>query len=287
MHEILMGFSLTYWSDDAVIEGIEEIAAANFPGFEAPPSIVARYEERLDVFREILERTDLELVAIYNQGNFLIEDRLEEDVEIAMNTARFLHRVGAQFLVVSCGPRRPEGNTKEDWTNLLKALDELGNRCLDSAIQLCVMQHHGTIIETREDIDRLMDETPEHCVFFCPDLGELRSVMIDPVPLIADYFDRIPYVRFRDVLDRKMLDRKNRRRLRLVNKAKENPAPLPNPVGVALGDGLSVLQPVWDLLNEREFDGWAMTVVDEPRNAASTVMEKSRQFLENYFEILF
>ncbi len=282
MHDILMGFSLTYWNPNAVIEGIEEVSKAGFPGFEGTPDLVNRYEDRIEVFSEILERTDMELISICNRSNFLIEDRMEEEIEIDMNIARFLHNVGAQFLVVTGGPRRPEGNTEDDWRNLLVALDELGQRSIKSSIRMCLMPCTGTIVESRADIDRVMEGTKEDFVHLCPDTGELRARNIDPLELTRTYSHRIPYVRFRDVLDRRFMSRP-----RLVAKARAEKLELAQPVGVEFGKGLCELQPYWDLLNELEFGGWAMAVIEEPRGKSQQVMSSTRLYLEQNMEMIF
>ncbi|GAB4160641.1 MAG: hypothetical protein Kow00107_08650 [Planctomycetota bacterium] len=282
MHEILMGFGLGYWHPNAIIEGIEEISETGFPGFEGTPHLVDRYEDRIEVFTEILERTDIELVAICSHSNFLIEDKTEEEIEIDMNIARFLHNVGAQFLVVTGGPRRPEGNTDEDWANFLRSIEELGARAIKSSIQLCIMPYHGTIVENGEDIDRLMSSTPDDLVYLAPDLGEFRARNVDSVEYIKKYFERIPYIRFRDVLDKRFMGRP-----RLIAKARMDGSPLAVPVGVPFGTGLTDMQPAWELLNEMEFEGWAMSVVEEPRNKSTQVIRACRQYLEQNMEIVF
>ncbi|MFA4987208.1 MAG: TIM barrel protein [Candidatus Brocadiia bacterium] len=282
MHEILMGFSLAYWPTESVIEGVEEISNAGFPGFEGTPQIVDRYEDRLEVFHEILEKTDIELVAVCCKSNFLIAERLEEEIEIDMNVARFLHNVGAQYLLVTCGPRRPEGNSDEDWKNLTTALAELGTRALDASIQVCVLPTHGTIVESRADIGRLMTETKPETVFLAVDLGELRAQNIPAKGVIDEYTPRLKYVRFRDVLDRKMMGRP-----RLISKARKAGTSLTAPIGVTLGTGLSELVNAWDALNEREFEGWTMCVVEEPRGAAAKVVRDCRKYLENNMELIF
>ncbi len=282
MHEILMGFSLKYWGDDSVIEGIEQISTAKFPGFESGTNVVARYEERVEVFQEILERTDVELVSIINHSNFLIDEKMEEEVEVDMNVVRFLHNVGAQFLIVTCGPSRPEGNTEEDWQNMIRCIDELGHRSLDSSIQLCVMPHHGTILSTVDDIHRLMDSTEKDVVFLCPDTGELRAMNADAAKIVDQYLDRIPYIRFRDVLDKKSINRP-----RLINKIKKEKLTMAKPIGVPLGTGLSDLKGVWDVLNNREFEGWAIAAIEEPRNSSSKILKDACRYLEDNFEVIF
>ena len=165
---------------------------------------------------------------------------------------------------------------------MIEALDELGSRALDSSIQLCVQSCHGTIIETKEEIDRLMESTKEGKVFLSADIASLRAKNIDAVKLIGQYFDRIPYVRLRDGLDRKMIGRP-----RLINRARDKNLGFNNPVGVQMGTGLSNLRGVWDLLNDREFEGWAVAVVEEPKNAAEIVMKQTREYLEMNMEIIF
>ncbi|MDZ7815466.1 MAG: TIM barrel protein [Planctomycetota bacterium] len=282
MHEILVGFSLIYWNNETLIQGIEEISEFGFPGFEGTPHLVSRYEDRIDVFSEILARTDIELIAIVNQSNFLIDDKREEEVEIDMNIARFLHNVGAQFLVVTCGPRRPEGNTDQDWKNLVESLEELGERSLDSSITLCVMPFHGTIVSSAEDIDRLMESTSSDKVKLCVDIGECRASLVDSVELMDKYFDRIPYVRFRDVLDRRMIGR-----AKDIRKARKSEDRIYQPVGVPFGRGLSQMKRAWDFLSEREFEGWTMAVVEEPRSRARSVLIASRDYLEEHMELIF
>ena len=83
-----------------------------------------------------------------------------------------------------------------DWKTLLHNVDALAELAGRSGLTACLHPHVGTVIETREDVMRLLDGAQ---VPLCLDTGHLLVGGTDPVELAAQVPDRVAHVHLKDV----------------------------------------------------------------------------------------
>ena len=84
------------------------------------------------------------------------------------------------------------------WRVFTQRLDDLAKRLRDDGFALCYHHHMGTVVETREDIDHLMDHTSD-AVHLLLDTGHATWAGSDPAGLAATYRTRISHVHAKDV----------------------------------------------------------------------------------------
>ena len=83
-----------------------------------------------------------------------------------------------------------------DWTRLLANLDRLAAHAADRGVSACLHPHVGTMVETADDVRRVLEGSG---VPLCLDTGHLLVGGSDPVALAADATDRIAHTHLKDV----------------------------------------------------------------------------------------
>ncbi|HEY3867147.1 MAG TPA: sugar phosphate isomerase/epimerase [Actinocrinis sp.] len=82
------------------------------------------------------------------------------------------------------------------WATLFGNLDRLAERAAGRGVCACLHPHVGTMIETRDDVDRLLHGTQ---IPLCLDTGHLLVGGSDPVALAREVPDRIVHTHLKDV----------------------------------------------------------------------------------------
>jgi inosose dehydratase len=139
----------------------------------------------------LLERdTDAEWAAIQEHKNLL--KALGAGVLIVAETSNAIH--GDRTMPMS---RRPH-MTAAQWPVFTSRLTRLAERLRDDGMQLVYHHHMGTVIESGEEVHRMMEMTPEP-VHLLLDTGHLTFAGADPAEFAEAWRDRISHVHAKDV----------------------------------------------------------------------------------------
>lgn len=84
----------------------------------------------------------------------------------------------------------------ESWRTLLANLDRIDARVTDAGMVAALHPHVGTMVETAEEVQRVLDGSG---VGLCVDTGHLMVGGTDPVALTRDHVDRVAHVHLKDV----------------------------------------------------------------------------------------
>ena len=84
----------------------------------------------------------------------------------------------------------------DQWRCMVDNLDRISARAEERGVIACLHPHIGTMIETAEEVDRLMAGSR---VGLCVDTGHLAVGGADPVAVTAAYADRVRHVHLKDV----------------------------------------------------------------------------------------
>ena len=99
--------------------------------------------------------------------------------------------------------------TQAQWPAFCARLNRLAAHCLSRGVQLAYHHHMGSIVETTQDIARLLDHTgPE--LGLALDTGHLDFAGGDPVALYRQYKDRVVHIHLKDTRKAIVQDAKNR-----------------------------------------------------------------------------
>lgn len=240
-------------------QALADIGSLGFAGVEMFDGNVADYADRPTELFSLLADHGVELAGVYTGGNFIYDEILPDELSRVNRAAELAKQFGATNLVVGGGARRASGTLDDDYARLAAALDQVTLIAEKHGLSACYHPHLTTIVESPEELDRLLPQTR---IGFCPDTAHLAAGGGDPAALIRRYPDRIRHVHLKDV----RLD------------------PLKF---LPLGQGNINFTEVRDALRECGYDGWVIVELDayegDPREAASV----SKAFLEDLFAVRF
>ncbi|MDN3292828.1 myo-inosose-2 dehydratase [Streptomyces ficellus] len=113
-----------------------------------------------------------------------------------IGVAEFGHSIHLQSL--SLRSNRPEF-TDEQWTDLCKGLNKIGEIVASQGFTLAYHPHMGTGVQTEEDVDRLMRDTDRRHVSLLLDTGHLTWAGADVRGIVERHRDRIAHVHLKNI----------------------------------------------------------------------------------------
>jgi len=243
---------LSYRSYGSIERAVSDIAAAGYAGIEMFDGNLFDYADRPEELQGLLSDAGLELASAYTGGNFIYSEILDEELVRVSRAAKLAQLFGAGSLVVGGGARRSSGTRPEDYQALGSALDQVCDIAEAHGLVACYHPHLTTIVESPDELDRLMPLTR---MAFCPDTGHLAAGGGDPAALIRSYGNRLQHVHLKDV----RLD----------------------PVEfVPLGQGSIDFSDVLAAVHESGYDGWLMVELDSYPGDPAEAAQISKAYLD-------
>lgn len=264
---IHFGYAAITWGGEDV-KAIEEVAAVGFRGIQLRNTAVARFGERPQELKELLDRHRLKL-AVLSSGNLGIDPAREAE-EMALHTrhAKFVRDVGGTCLQVI--DQKPKGRelAAADYQRLGRLLTELGKRTADIGIPLVYHHHMNSIGERPQEIDAVMAATDPRHMTLLFDTAHYQQGGGDPIAGIRKYADRITVLHIKDL-----------------------ESPVPGATGdlsrsyrfVELGRGKVDLKGVFAALKQVGFKGWAIVELDRVPDPSRTPKDSAiiaREYLQ-------
>ena len=185
---------------------LDEVAGAGYDGVELGP--LGYLPVDLDELSGALAERGLRLSAGYVMEPLVERGALERTLARTRETARILHALGAERLVLidALHPERSATSGRsadaprldeERFATLVDTVRAVTRIATDELGLTAVFHHHvGTYVEFRDELDRLMAATD---VRLCVDSGHAFYAGIDPLELLRDYGERVGYLHLKDV----------------------------------------------------------------------------------------
>ncbi|PHM70937.1 myo-inosose-2 dehydratase [Xenorhabdus kozodoii] len=215
---------LTWTNDDLPSLGAEipletcltEGRQAGFAGFE----LGNKFPRQPQTLGPILAAHDLKLVSGWYSGGLLAHS-VEEEIAAVQPHLTLLRELRATVMVfaevtycihgdqekpVHLRPRFPA----ERWKEYGEKLTAFARYTQSQGVQIAYHHHMGTVIESAEDIDNLMENTGEE-VGLLLDTGHLTFAGDDPVAVARRWCGRINHVHCKDIRLEVLKDVKNRK----------------------------------------------------------------------------
>ena len=243
---------LSYRSYGSIERAVSDIAAAGYAGIEMFDGNLFDYADRPEELQGLLSDAGLELASAYTGGNFIYSEILDEELVRVSRAAKLARLFGAGSLVVGGGARRSSGTRPEDYQALGSALDQVCDIAEAHGLVACYHPHLTTIVESPDELDRLMPLTR---MAFCPDTGHLAAGGGDPAALIRSYGNRLQHVHLKDV------------RLEPLE-------------FVPLGQGSIDFSDVLAAVHESGYDGWLMVELDSYPGDPAEAAQISKAYLD-------
>jgi inosose dehydratase len=277
LHDILVGCGQITWLKFTA-HGVErlaseeqvlvEIAQAGYDGAPAGPGRNQSAQQTIEQYRQ----HGLRPAPGYFGTDFWNKQRRDEILEQARVQAAFMQAVGCTELYVApsgfdyvtrsgrvrreqAGHVRPEDSlSDEEYQVFAETLNLVGEITLAHGVRSCFHNHVGTVIETRDEIDRLLNLTDPNLVFLGPDTGHLAWAGVDPVAFCRDYVQRIKTLHIKDI------DANVREQGREAGWNYETFSQ--HGIFVELGEGCVSFPAIFDILGQENFSGWLIVETD-------------------------
>lgn len=240
MHKFRIGHTGITWRDTR--EAVRDTAELGYLSFETFGFVVEKFtQEEPGGFKALIDQYNLPLSAIYCWVSFWDPADAGEDIEQTIRMARVARDIGAETLVLQGGPRRPEAYPY--YQGLGEVFSEIGRRAQELGMVSAVHPHTGTLIETGDEIDAVLEAIDPAVVGFAPDTGQIAKGGTDAVAKLRQYKHLIRHVHLKDYAGGKKT-------------AHAGYAPI--------GSGVIDMAGIFQVLEEADFDGWVNVELDGP-----------------------
>jgi inosose dehydratase len=208
-----LGTNPIAWSNDDLRElggatpletCLREAREAGFEGIE----MGHKFPREAAALRQALTPSGLALVSGWYSAELLRRDVATERAAIRPHL-ELLQALGCRVLIIAETSNAIHGNramplsrrpvlSAEDWPEFGRRLTELGKVVADTGLDLVYHHHMGTVVQSNEDIGRLMDGTGP-ALHLLLDTGHAVFGGADPVALARQWRERIGHVHCKDV----------------------------------------------------------------------------------------
>jgi sugar phosphate isomerase/epimerase len=249
MADIELACHTSAWGDDGFIASLTDIERAGFKGIETSTGVVEQFEDRVEVFNEIISQHHIKLVAISTRGAMWPGMSLEEEVERSLNIVRFLKTADAKILTLT-PPRANPDQPIEDEADIIPvatAYGEIARRTQEMGILPCLRPDMESLIDSAKTLDKFLEYSDPAAMKLCVDVGWLHAAEIPIVKFIKEHKKRIGSVYLRDVKPAPGKKKKDAGKFNTVE----------------LGKGVLDLEEFVDTLLNVEFTGWASVKLEK------------------------
>jgi inosose dehydratase len=170
------------------------------PGVGVPPQLSdTDILARLALLQRAHEVQPLRIGALFVNATYVDASLWPRERDVFEAVARFLKGCGAEVLVCGGGPpERFLHHSPELYRTFASALAEVGENAAALGLTTVYHPHLDFFVETREQLDRLMDVLDTSRVGLCIDPAHLQLAGSDPVDALRTYADQVRHVHLKD-----------------------------------------------------------------------------------------
>ncbi len=148
---------------------------------------------------------------------------------------------------------------KDDWKKFCEKINEVGKRLEGENMPLAYHHHMGTVIQSHEDTERLMNETND-TVKLTIDTGHMLFAGGNSLKIIRDFKEKIVHVHCKDMRE-KVLKKSLSEDLSFRHAFLEGAFTVP-------GDGCIDYRPIFNELVKNNYQGWLVVEAEQdPKKA--------------------
>lgn len=240
---------------------VSEMALAGFTGCE----VGNKYPRDTAVLKKALELRGMQICNAWF-SSFLTTKPYEEVEKDFIEHITFLKEMGAKVVGMSEQGHSIQGTDKpifeakyvmndEEWDTLCTGINKLGKVAKDMGIKLCFHHHMGTVVQTEEEIDRLMANTDPELFGLLFDCGHLAYCGEDYMSVLNKYADRIRHVHLKDIRPEKV-EQVKREHLSFLQGVRLGTFTVP-------GDGVIDFKPIFDVFEKTGYEGYVLVEAEQ------------------------
>lgn len=273
-------------SENTFEQCVSEMALAGFEGCE----VGNKYPKDTAVLKKALDMRGLQIA---NQwfSSFVLTEPMEKVEKDFIAQCEFLKAMGAKRIGASEQSFSIQGQMNTpvfdakyvmndaEWDKFAKGMNKLGDIANSMGIRLVYHHHMGTVVQTAEEIDRMMDMTAPDKFALLYDTGHLAYCGQDYLAVLKKYAKRIAHVHLKDIRP-EVVEKVKKEKLSFLQGVREGAFTVP-------GDGCIDFAPVFDELDKSGYEGW-MIVEAEQDPAKANPLEyalKARDYIRKTAKI--
>ncbi|MBI1941999.1 MAG: TIM barrel protein [Acidobacteria bacterium] len=248
-----VGYAAIAWPEERFDEALQTISSLNFRGVQMLGWVREAYGgAKTQVLKDRLAELRLQPVTLSCSDLDLNPDDPRDEIVQLRSYAAFFQRLGGLYLQITDGGSPNRKYSASEIGRLGQRMNLLGGIAKDSGLTLGYHPHFGTIGETREGLDRVLQATDARTVKLIADVGHLALGGADPAEVVRAYHERLIFLHFKDVRrDIFELSRQNRN---LVRKKEYRFCE----IGMGAVDFPAVIQ----AFRDTQFKGWVIVELD-------------------------
>jgi inosose dehydratase len=286
---VYLGITPTGWTNDDMPglgddipfeQCVSEMALAGFEGC----SVGHKYPKDPEVLKRELDLRGLRVSEPWASTLFTVKEMEDRTVENFRQQMAFIKEMGGTDVVVAelghavhQQPVYVLANkpvfSDEQWGRMVEGLNRLGRMAAEENMRLCYHHHMGTGVQTRAEVDRLMNDTDPEVVHLLFDTGHLYWAGDDPLDMARAYADRIKHVHLKDIR-KDVLDSCMERKMSFLESVIEGAFTVP-------GDGVIDFEPIFRTLADAGYEGWLIVEAEQDPHKANPLeyAMKARAYL--------
>lgn len=260
------------------------MALAGFSGCE----VGNKYPRDIALLKHKLSIRGLQICNAW-LSTYFADGRRQQTIEQFIEHRDFLYELGAK--VIGCseqtgsiqslhkplfGLDKPIFNDKQ-WRLLAEGYNLLADIAAEKGMQVCLHHHMGTGVQTRDEIDRYLDEVNNN-VYLLFDTGHAyyaEGSQQSMLEILQKHLARTIHVHLKDVRDN-VVDEVKKQQLSFREGVVKGTFTVP-------GDGNIDFKPVFSMLNHAQYQGWMVVEAEQDPNQANPFdyALKGRQYIRN------
>ena len=266
---VKLGIAPIAWSNDDMPElggdtpleqCLSEASEAGFSGIESGGKFPKKSKELIP----LLDKYNLNLCSGWYGANLRINS-VKEEIELIQDQLKLFQDCNAPCIVfaevsdsIAGDPKRPLSTrpkmNDEEWRNYCKKISEIGKYLEDQGMPLAYHHHMGTVIETQQDTERLLENTSAQ-VKLILDTGHMLFAGGNSIELANNFKERIIHVHCKD-MRKKVLEKSLKEDFSFRKAFLEGAFTVP-------GDGFINYEPLLTLLKKNDYNGWLVVEAEQ------------------------
>lgn len=240
-----MGYSAITWGGKDEL-AIEELSGLGFKGIQLRANTYAKYKDNPAEIKALLDSKGMSLV-MFSSGNVEIDPaKMEANVAMHVNHARFIKALGGSSLQLTNSLRKNNvPPTADELARLAAAMNEIGKQTKEIGVQATYHNHMNQYGETPEEVDALVQAMDPKYLRLLLDVAHYHQGGGKPAEAVIKYQKVLHSLHIKDV--------------ECPIKGDTNPKSYKF---VELGQGNVDLVGVFAALDKIKFGGWAIVELD-------------------------
>jgi inosose dehydratase len=228
-----VGCQIGVWGGN-VEDAIIGMGSSGIAGIEVFTGHLVPYYGMESEAKDFLAENKVELTGAYfNSDKFISPADQNAVVSEALSAAKFLSKVGSTFIILNGGvskSQKPQGFSHDDFKQLAKTMNAIGKSARDYGVLVCMHPHVGCMVESPNDVDRLLEHLDTAFVGLCVHAAHQVVANCDPYEIYEKHDKLINYAHIGEI-------------------GKENK-------GALLGEGILDQKRLMKALLNVGYDGW-------------------------------